>query len=74
MRVSQTNISPISLVETLLQEVDSYTYLGGNVDNNGGTQRHKHYNTQEAFMTIGNVLKANEIKIAQKLRIFDSNE
>lgn len=48
MRANQENNNLISLGEISLQRIDSYTYLGSNLDNNGGTDTDSKIKIQKA--------------------------
>ena len=76
LRIDQANDNSISLGEIPLQEVESYTYLGSNVDKEGGTDRDVKIRIQKArgaFIALGNIWKSKEIKSRTKIRIFNSN-
>lgn len=62
--------------ETSLEEVDSYKYLGSNVDNNGGTGGYINCIIQmarEEFIALGNVRKIKEINTSTELNILNFN-
>ena len=76
MRINAVNVNQIMLEETALQDVESYTYLGSNIDTEGGTNKDVKIRIQKArgnFIALSKIWKAREIKTNTKLRIFQSN-
>ncbi|CAG5118764.1 unnamed protein product, partial [Candidula unifasciata] len=76
MRINQANSNVVSLKGTPLQDVESYTYLGSNVDKDRGTDGDIKIRIQKArgaFIALGNLWRSKEIKRNTKLKNFNSN-
>ena len=75
LRVNAAN-APVTLQETPLEEVDSFTYLGSVINKVGGTDEDIKVRIQKArgaFAMLRNVWAAKELKMDTKLRIFKTN-
>ena len=59
-----------------LEEVDSFNYLGGEVDNLGGSDKDVKIRigkARTAFNMMGSIWKARNISLKTKVRLFNSN-
>ena len=69
-------IERVTLRNTPLEIVESFTYLGSIIDGKGGTEadvRTRIGKARTAFANLSNVWKASKISISTKIRLFNSN-
>jgi ribosomal protein L31E len=67
---------PVKIQGNILEEVESFTYLGSVVDKTGGTDadvKTRIGKARTAFVMLGKIWKTNNISTATKIRIFNSN-
>ena len=75
LKVNTENTTPIVLGDRPLEEVDAFTYLGSNVDKQGGTDadiRIRIGKARAAFHQLRSIWKATILSTKTKLRIFNS--
>ena len=75
LKVNTENTTPIVLSDRPLEEVDSLTYLGSNVDKQGGTDadiRIRIGKARGVFHRLRNVWRSTILSTKTKLRIFNS--
>ena len=66
----------VTVEDTPLEEVDSFTYLGSVIDGKGGTEADVKARTakaRSAFKQLSKVWKASNISLRTKIRLFNSN-
>ena len=76
LRANTQNKTPISLNGQDLGEVQSFTYLGSEVNGEGGTERDvaaRISKARVAFGMLGNIWRESKISLHTKLRLFNSN-
>ena len=76
MRVNATSNEPVRLDGDVLEEVDSFTYLGSKVSKQGGTGedvRSRISKARVAFIQLKNIWNSRTISRQTKLRLFNSN-
>ena len=76
LRANTTNRTPLETSGQQLEEVEWFTYLGSNMDGEGGTERDvaaRINKARMAFGMLGNIWKEGSISLHTKLRIFNSN-
>jgi hypothetical protein len=59
-----------------LEEVDSFTYLGSEIDNLGGSDKEVNIRigkSRTAFNMMGSIWKSRDISLKTKVRLFNSN-
>ena len=69
-------IERVTLRNTPLEIVESFTYLGSIIDGKGGAEadvRTRIGKARTAFANLSNVWKASKISISTKIRLFNSN-
>ena len=75
LKVNTENTTPIVLGDIALEEVDSFTYLGSNVDKQGGTDadiRIRIGKARAAFHQLRSVWRSTILSTKTRLRIFNS--
>jgi len=76
LKVNTTAQAPITVSDKPIREVESFTYLGSNVDKQGGTDsdiKSRIGKARSAFIMLKNIWASKEIRISTKLRILNSN-
>ena len=76
MKSNTTNLTPIILEGSALEEVDQFNYLGSIVDRQGGTDadvRGRIGKAKAAFLQLKNIWHSKDISRKTKIRIFNSN-
>ena len=76
MRINTTRAEPISLGDTTIGEVESFTYLGSIISNQGGTDadvKARIGKARTAYLLLKNIWRSREIQQTTKIRIFNSN-
>ncbi|KAI8503757.1 hypothetical protein Bbelb_187280 [Branchiostoma belcheri] len=76
MRINTTSNTPVTIGGVPVKEAESFVYLGSVVDQQGGTDRDvttRIGKARAAFVMLRNIWAARGIRIATKLRIFNSN-
>ena len=66
----------VRIGEQVLEEVDSFCYLGSIIDRNGGTEadvKSRIGKAQAAFLALRKVWKTRDISLKTKLKLFNSN-
>jgi hypothetical protein len=74
-RTNASNNTPITVQGEALEEVDSFTYLGSILDNQGGTDadvRTRIGKARAAFHQLKNIWGSSEIGITTKIRLFNT--
>lgn len=75
LRINATNANQVTLGSEHLKEVESFTYLGSNVDNSGGTDadvRVRIGKARGAFNQLKNIWRASNLSLKSKIRIFNT--
>ena len=75
LKVNTASTAPITLGDRPLEEVDSFTYLGSNVDKQGGTDadiKIRIGKARTAFHQLNNVWRSTILSTKTKLRLFNS--
>ncbi len=76
LRTNTSNQAPLKIDGQQLEEVKSFTYLGSEVDGNGGTERDiraRICKARTAFVTLNNIWKEGKISLNTKVRLFNTN-
>ena len=76
MKINTQSMEPVELEAGAIEEVNSFTYLGSIVDQQGGSEediRVRIGKARTAFKLLHRVWKSREIKEKTKVRIFNSN-
>ena len=76
LRANTPNEDPIQLEQERLEDVDSFTYLGSVVDQQGGSDadiKARLGKARTAFIKLKNVWSSSSLRLRTKLRIFKSN-
>ena len=76
LRTNTPNQLPIESSGQQLEEVEGFTYLGSNVDGEGGTERDVTARINKARMSygmLGNIWREGTISLRTKLQIFNAN-
>ncbi|XP_075316757.1 uncharacterized protein LOC142376932 [Odontesthes bonariensis] len=76
MKINITNSTPVTIGGEEVKETESFVYLGSVVDRQGGTDGDvtaRIGKARAAFIMLRNVWASKVIRIATKLRIFNSN-
>ena len=76
LRIGAKSDNQVTLDNTPLEEVSSFTYLGSIVDNQGGTDadiKTRIAKARTAFSQLHKVWNASKISLKTKLRLFNSN-
>ena len=76
LKVNTTAQAPITVSDKPIREVESFTYLGSNVDKQGGTDsdiKSRIGKARSAFIMLKNIWASKDIRISTKLRILNSN-
>ena len=76
MRINNTSTEPILLGDDTLEEVESFTYLGSIISNQGGTDadvKARIGKARTAYLLLKNIWRSREIHQHTKIRIFNSN-
>ena len=69
-------MEPVTLEDKPLEEVESFTYLGSIINQQGGTDvdvKTRIGKARAAFITLRNIWKSRQITTRTKLRLFNSN-
>ena len=76
MKINALSENPIKLADEVLEEVESFTYLGSIVNGQGGTDadvKTKIGKARAAFLQLKNVWASRDLSLNTKIRIFNSN-
>ena len=76
LKINTTITEPVRLDDDLLEEVNSFTYLGSVVDTQGGTDadvRARIGKARAVFLQLKNVWNYKDLQLQTKIRIFNSN-
>ena len=76
MRINTPTTNPVTVDDRPIQEVDSFTYLGSTIDQQGGTDsdvKARVGKARVAFIILKNIWASKEIATSTKVRIFNSN-
>ena len=76
LRINTTIIEPVQLDEDLLEEVNSFTYLGSVVDSQWGTEadvKARIGKARAVFLQLKNVWSSKDLTLQTKIKIFNSN-
>ena len=76
IRINTTTTEPITLGDTMLEEVESFTYLGSIISSQGGTDadvKARIGKARTSFLLLKNIWNSREIRETTKIRIFNSN-
>lgn len=76
MKINTTAQAPITVDGEPIKEVESFTYLGSVVDQQGGTDediKSRIGKARAAFIMLKNIWASKEIRTSTKIRIFNSN-
>ena len=76
LRLQATNTEPIKVKDQDLEEVNTFTYLGGIVNDTGGTEadiKARVSKARVAFNSLGKVWKDRTISVRTKCRLFNAN-
>ena len=76
IRINTTTTEPITLGDTMLEEVESFTYLGSIISSQGGTDadvKARIGKARTSFLLLKNIWNSREIREMTKIRIFNSN-
>ena len=75
-KINTTITEPVRLDDDLLEEVNSFTYLGSVLDTQGGTDadiRARIGKARAVFLQLKNTWSSKDLKLQTKIRIFNSN-
>ena len=76
LKINSTNTNAIILNGNQLEEVQSFTYLGSIIDQQGGTDadvKARIGKARAAFIQLNNIWKSRELSRNTKIRLFNSN-
>ena len=76
LKINTTITEPVRLDDDLLEELNSFTYLGSVVDTQGGTDadvRARIGKARAVFLQLKNVWSSKDLTLQTKIRIFNSN-
>ena len=76
LRISTATTEPVRLDDDLLEEVNSFTYLGSVVDIQGGTKadvKARIGKARAVFLQLKNVWSSKDLTLQTKIKIFNSN-
>ena len=76
LKTSPDQKENVKIEEQVLEEVDSFCYLGSIIDRNGGTEadvKSRIGKAHAAFLALGKVWKTRDISLKTKLKLFNSN-
>ncbi len=76
LKTNVSNINPITLNGCPLEEVQSFTYLGSIIDQQGGTDadvKARIGKARVAFIQLKNIWASRELTLTTKIRLFNSN-
>ena len=76
MSINTPNNNPITVGDEPIQAVNSFTYLGSILDEQGGTESDvtaRVGKARAAFIILRNIWSSKEISLTTKVRIFNSN-
>ena len=76
LKINTMITEPVQLDDDLLEEVDSFTYLGSVVDIQGGTEadvKARSGKSRAVFPQLKNICSSKELTLQTKIRIFNSN-
>ena len=72
IRINTTTTEPITLGDTMLEEVESFTYLGSIISSQGGTDADviaRIGKARTSFLLLKNIWNSREIRETTKIRI-----
>ena len=75
-RINTTITEPVRMDDDLLEEVNSFTYLGRVVDSQGGTEadvKARIGKARAVFLQLKNVWSSKDLTLQTKIKIFNSN-
>ncbi|MEE4247398.1 MAG: reverse transcriptase domain-containing protein [Kangiellaceae bacterium] len=76
LKINTTSTEPVTLEDKPLEEIESFTYLGSIINQQGGTDadvKTRIGKARAAFITLRNIWKSRQITTRTKLRLFNSN-
>ncbi|KAK7103731.1 hypothetical protein V1264_018575 [Littorina saxatilis] len=76
LKINTTSKEPITLSGSPLEEVQSFTYLGSIVDQQGGTDadvKARIGKARAAFIQLKNIWNSRQLSLTTKIRLFNSN-
>ena len=76
LKINTTITEPVRLDDDLMEEVNSFTYLGSVVDTQGGTDadvRARIGKARAVFLQLKNIWSSKDLTLQTKIRIFNSN-
>ena len=76
LKINTSNPAPITLDGNNLEEVETFTYLGSVINQQGGTDvdvKSRIGKARSAFTTLKNIWKSHQISTRTKIRLFNSN-
>ena len=76
MKMNTNSGEPMTLKDTQLEEVESFTYLGSIINKEGGTDtdvKARIGKSRAAFLQVKNIWRSKEVQQQTKIRIFNSN-
>ena len=76
LRINTTITEPVRLDDDLLEEVNSFTYLGSAVDSQGGTEADVKARIGKAralSLQLKNVWSSKDLTLQTEIKIFNSN-
>ena len=76
LKISTTITEPVRLDDDLLEEVNSFSYLGSVVDIQGGTKadvKARIGKARAVFLQLKNICSSKDLTLQTKIRIFNSN-
>lgn len=76
LKINSSSINSVTLNKSKLEEVQSFTYLGSIVDQQGGTDadvKARIGKARVAFIQLNNIWKSRELSRNTKIRLFNSN-
>ncbi|KAK7095931.1 hypothetical protein V1264_005285 [Littorina saxatilis] len=76
LKINTTSKEPITLSGSPLEEVQSFTYLGSIIDQQGGTDadvKARIGKARAAFIQLKNIWNSRQLSLTTKIRLFNSN-
>jgi hypothetical protein len=76
LKLNSTSNEPVTLNGGPLEEVQSFTYLGSIIDQQGGTEadvKARIGKARAAFIQLKNIWTSRELSLTTKIRLFNSN-
>ena len=76
VKTNSTSTEPVTLNGSPLEEVQSFTYLGSVIDQQGGTDadvKARIGKARAAFIQLKNIWTSKELSLTTKIRLFNSN-